>query len=100
MDFFTETKQKIKAIKEIAKHKVKPLTIVAAVGVSCGFTSCQEYQTYNSTKVTYVDPYSGARVQQIRGGSLRDITRSIKDTTSSIRNLSSAARDFKRAFDH
>ncbi len=97
MDFFSETKQKIKAVKEFAKRRMRPLAVIAAAGVTCGITSCEEYHSYNATTVTYVTA-DGRKVKQSYGGSLRDYTKAVRDISDSTRSISQAARTFRQAF--
>lgn len=97
MDFFTETEQKIKAVKEFAKRRIRPLAIIAAAGVTCGITSCSEYHSYNATTVSYIT-LDGRKVKQSYGGSLRDYTRAVRDVSDSTRSISQAARTLRQAF--
>lgn len=90
MDFFTETKGKIKAVKENMKRTLKPIACLAvgAVMSSCAGTGVT---TGNAVTTTYF--YSNARVTTTQTS-----TYSSRDAAREARDYAAATRSYAQSF--
>ncbi len=100
MDFFTETKGKIKAMKEGLKRTVKP---VACLAIGAVMSSCSTGYTTSSTITT---SYLSGNTRVIQTNTIRqsdrDAARANRDNAAAFRNVTQGmgrlARDLKYAF--